>query len=253
MDNYENDGWESTNSNTEPIIPQPVNELNEQNITQQPENEVNEQSMPQEVNNVIVQEVIPQETNYMDVKQDNMNVIQPSLPQDMYDIIGQQPLPQQPIANNEVTRDVAKHTNKKPIIIGGILLLIVVLIVILYLTGIIGTKTLICTQSDNSSIVKMNREMKLKFRQDAVYEIDATMTIDLGEYASEKDTYIKAFEELVEDFKADGVESSLTSDDSKIYINFKAKNNNFINFGIKEDAKYKNVKETLEKDGYTCK
>ena len=147
---------------------------------------------------------------------------------------------------------LAKKNDKKMIfiIIGAV---IAVLVAILLCTLLFSGKTLTCTMSEDDMGMAMHVNFKIKFKKDEVSKTEVNLTVDLGEYVDYKQDLLEQFQEQYTSDEIDGADVKITSDDSKIYIKINADKKGFEESGLGTLGTYKEVKEDLEAEGFTCK
>lgn len=116
------------------------------------------------------------------------------------------------------------------------------------------SKVLTCTMKEDMYGMEMVAEAKIKFKNDKAERADMTMTIDLGEYESQKDTFIESFESSVDEYKEQGVDYDVTSKGSKVIVKMSAEKDKFAEMDLDVDSEdYESVKKDLEESGFTCK
>lgn len=144
-------------------------------------------------------------------------------------------------------------------------LLIIVVVGLLCLTGC-GEKTLICTNAEEDSGVKMVQEAQMTFKDDQVTKvrmsIEATATDDdIKEYWG---SFISAMESQYEEVDEEGVKLTLTNDEKNYKFNMtvevdvtKASEDALVEYDLEEladtTATLEEVKKEAEADGFTCK
>jgi len=150
-----------------------------------------------------------------------------------------------------------KNAKNMPLIIGasvggGLLLLLI----ILFATGIIGGKTLTCSQSEETYGISMKEELKFYFKDDKVNKVVGKMTMDYGDNTMYKEMLQGSFEEQIADLKEEGIDAKLTSNNTSMTLTVTAKKDSIEEaFGVdsEEENSYKEIKERYEDQGYTCK
>ena len=147
----------------------------------------------------------------------------------------------------------------------GLKLLTIVVVGLLCLTGC-GEKTLICTNAEEDSGVKMVQEAQMTFKDDQVTKvrmsIEATATDDdIKEYWG---SFISAMESQYEEVDEEGVKLTLTNDEKNYKFNMtvevdvtKASEDALVEYDLEEladtTATLEEVKKEAEADGFTCK
>lgn len=114
-------------------------------------------------------------------------------------------------------------------------------------------KTLVCTQKTTESGMDMEMEATIKFKNDDAKEIDAVMTVDLGQYAAYKDTFIDTFKKEYQEYIDKGVDVEFSSEGTKIIIEIEAEKENMKDVNMFSKEKYEDVKKELEASKFICK
>ena len=110
----------------------------------------------------------------------------------------------------------------------GVKLFAILAVSVLFMTGCGGEKTLTCTNSEESSGIKMNQEVTMTFKDDKV-------------------TYVKM-----------SIDNEATDDNVSLEIDLtKASDDALSEYGLDgiadEKATYEDTKKEAEADGFTCK
>lgn len=159
---------------------------------------------------------------------------------------GPMPMPMNNQFNN------GQQKNNGTIKIVGIVVGVVAVIGIAY--TFLGGKSLTCTKHDSIYGMAADDTIKLKFKNDKIVRVDQTFVLDMGSYASQKDTMIESIkEEYDEDIS--GFSISTDTNGNKVTFNISATSEEaideyFIAYG---EPDYDSTKSTLEKRGYSCK
>ncbi len=159
---------------------------------------------------------------------------------------GPMPMPMNNQFNN------GQQKNNGTIKIVGIVVGVAAVIGIAY--TFLGGKGLTCTKHDSIYGMSTDDTIKLKFKNDKISRADETIILDMGSYASQKDTIIESFnEEYDEDIS--GFSISTDTNGNKVTFKISATSEEaideyFIAYG---EPDYDSTKSTLEKRGYSCK
>ena len=156
----------------------------------------------------------------------------------------------QPTMNNLAQPHDKQKSTKKIVIIASVLILAVVITVIFFLNR---PTTLICTETDTSVGMDMATAVTMKFKKDELTGVKVVVTIDLGEYADQKEFFIEKLEESYSSSEYEGIDLKITSDKNKVYVTMKADKNNFEHMGLVTSKTLDEAKKELEEDGYICK
>ena len=152
-----------------------------------------------------------------------------------------------------VVAQPAKQGNKKLLVIIGIVIAVVAVVSVVIALLLGGNKTLTCKQEQSLGMgMAMNASVDFNFNGKNVQNANMNIEVDLGNYGSFKDTFIKQFEEEYASFAEKGLNVEITSDDSKIYIKFKADRQKFEAAGLSTSGTYKEVKSDMETQGFVC-
>lgn len=137
---------------------------------------------------------------------------------------------------------------------------IVILLIICFVTLSGCNKTLECSKKTEKNGIKSSINIKSNFRGKKVKSVNIDYEIDIDEKYNIltdliKESYLKKFEK----YKSDGVNVSVDYKDTKIIYKLdfevpkmkKLKSDSI--YLIDATSDYKNIKKSLEKEGYTCK
>ena len=148
----------------------------------------------------------------------------------------------------------------------GVKLFGILAVSVLFMTGCGGEKTLTCTNSEESSGIKMNQEVTMTFKDDKVtyvkMSIDNEATDDT--IIDNWDMFVSMLDSQFEETEKDGVRLKTNNNaDKHIYnvsleINVeKASDDALSEYGLDgiadEKATYEDTKKEAEADGFTCK
>lgn len=137
---------------------------------------------------------------------------------------------------------------------------------ILFITGCGGEKTLTCTNSEESSGIKMNQEVTMTFKDDKVsyvkMSIDNEATDDT--IIDNWDIFASMLDSQFEETDKDGVKLSTDNNTDKHIYNVsleidveKASDDALSEYGLDgiadANATYEDTKKDAEADGFTCK
>lgn len=145
----------------------------------------------------------------------------------------------------------AQKKNNNSIIIAAIVGIIVVVGIVYFV--FLGTKKLTCTSHESNMGISSDSTFNLKFKNNKLSSMNAEFTFDFSSMSTYKDQYMTAIKESYLEDLPDAVKYSIKEDGDKIIVTFSASNNGAAMFDIDEDGNYDNIKEMLEKSGYTCK
>lgn len=160
---------------------------------------------------------------------------------------------QQPVyANYE-----EKHNKSKlPIVLVTIIVVGVIALGILLATGLLGKKTLVCTLTQNSNGITITNKMTVDFRNNVAYKLDGLIDVDFTsvgtQYETYKDYLLGEYQKIVDDFKKDGIDATLSSNGTKVSISYFAEDDKFVSLGLNEEGKYDYVKKYFEDQKYVC-
>ncbi len=149
----------------------------------------------------------------------------------------------------------------------GLKLFSVLAVSILFLTGCGNSnKTLTCTNSEESSGIKMDQEVTMTFDNDKVNYVKMTINSKATSSAIENnwDMFASMMEEQFQDKKETGVSLSTSNDSSKHEFKVelevdltKAKASDLEEYGLDSitdaNATYEETKKDAEDSGFTCK
>ena len=148
----------------------------------------------------------------------------------------------------------------------GVKLFAILAVSVLFMTGCGGEKTLTCTNSEESSGIKMNQEVTMTFKDDKVtyvkMSIDNEATDDT--IIDNWDMFVSMLEGQFEETNEDGVNLSTNNDATNHTFNVsleidltKASDDALAEYGLDgiadEKATYEDTKKEAEADGFTCK
>lgn len=137
---------------------------------------------------------------------------------------------------------------------------------LLLMTGCGGEKTLTCTNSEESSGIKMNQEVTMTFKDDKVtyvkMSIDNEATDDT--IIDNWDMFVSMLDSQFEETEKDGVSLKTNNNKDKHTYNVsleidltKASDDALAEYGLDgiadEKATYEDTKKEAEADGFTCK
>ena len=137
---------------------------------------------------------------------------------------------------------------------------------VLFMTGCGGEKTLTCTNSEESSGIKMNQEVTMTFKDDKVtyvkMSIDNEATDDT--IIDNWDMFASMLDSQFEETDKDGVSLKTNNNKDKHIYNVsleinveKASDDALSEYGLDgiadEKATYEDTKKEAEADGFTCK
>ena len=146
-----------------------------------------------------------------------------------------------------------KQKNKKLPIIIGVVAAVVVAVVVLLIVLLGGNKSLKCKQEQSLGMgMTMTANVEFKFEGKNVKSADMLIDVDLGSYSSFKETFIQQFEVQYAEYEEKGLDVEITSDDSKIFIEFSADKDKFEAAGFSTAGTYKEVKSDMETKGFVC-
>ena len=148
--------------------------------------------------------------------------------------------------------NTGQQKNNGTIKIVGIVVGVVAVIGIAY--TFLGGKSLTCTKHDSIYGMSADDTIKLKFKNDKISRVDETIILDMGSYASKKDTIIESFNEEYDD-DIPGLSISTDTNGSKVTFEISATSEEAIDeyFIVYGEPSYDSTKSTLEKRGYSCK
>ena len=126
---------------------------------------------------------------------------------------GPMPMPMNNQFNN------GRQKNNGTIKIVGIVVGVVAVIGIAY--TFLGGKSLTCTKHDSIYGMSADDTIKLKFKNDKISRVDETIILDMGSYASKKDTIIESFNEEYDD-DIPGLSISTDTNGSKVTFKISA-------------------------------
>lgn len=157
--------------------------------------------------------------------------------------------------NKEEVNTNKKGSSKTPIII--VIAVVVIALIALVVYFISGNKTMTCTQTMDQSQMKMEAEAKISFSMNKADKVDAEFTIELKDrYIPYKDTFIKEFKKQYSTYeKKYEIKPKYEETDKGLKMSFSASNNSFqkaMSISSNKNS-YNQVKEDMEKAGYTCK
>lgn len=133
-------------------------------------------------------------------------------------------------------------------------------VALLLSTGCGGSKTLVCTMTEEETGATMTMQMNVSFKDDVATKFDATIDMNVeDEYASYTDLLVSSLEEQFSSFEDSGIDVDVKSSGNKVTASLGA---NFEQ--LTEDQKeelgfdpaentYDAVKSQLEDTGMTCK
>lgn len=137
---------------------------------------------------------------------------------------------------------------------------------VLLVTGCGGEKTLTCTNSEESSGIKMSQEVTMTFKDDKVTYVKMSIDNEATEdtIIDNWDMFVSMLDSQFEESDEDGVSLSTNNDtDNHIYnvsleIDLeKASDDALSEYGLdgitEENASYEDTKKEAEADGFTCK
>ena len=137
---------------------------------------------------------------------------------------------------------------------------------VLLVTGCGGEKTLTCTNSEESSGIKMSQEVTMTFKGDKVTYVKMSIDNEATEdtIIDNWDMFVSMLDSQFEESDEDGVSLSTNNDtDNHIYnvsleIDLeKASDDALSEYGLdgitEENASYEDTKKEAEADGFTCK
>lgn len=148
----------------------------------------------------------------------------------------------------------------------GVKLFAVLAVSVLLITGCGREKTLTCTNSEESSGIKMNQEVTMTFKDDKVtyvkMSIDNEATDDT--IIDNWDMFVSMLEGQFEETNENGVNLSTNNDATNHTFNVsleidltKASDDALAEYGLDgiadETATYEDTKKDAEADGFTCK
>ena len=148
----------------------------------------------------------------------------------------------------------------------GVKLFAILAVSVLFMTGCGGEKTLTCTNSEESSGIKMNQEVTMTFKDDKVtyvkMSIDNEATDDT--IIDNWDMFVSMLEGQFEETNENGVNLSTNNDATNHTFNVsleidltKASDDALAEYGLDgiadETATYEDTKKDAEADGFTCK
>ena len=148
----------------------------------------------------------------------------------------------------------------------GVKLFAILAVSVLFMTGCGGEKTLTCTNSEESSGIKMNQEVTMTFRDDKVsyvkMSIDNEATDDT--IIDNWDIFASMLDSQFEETDKDGVKLSTDNNTDKHIYNVsleidveKASDDALSEYGLDgiadANATYEDTKKDAEADGFTCK
>jgi len=140
-----------------------------------------------------------------------------------------------------------KKTMNLPLIIGGAIGIIAIIVLILFLTGVLGGTKLTCTKEDSFMGMTMKESAVISFKDDKPNSATFKETIDYGTNSYYKESLKEDFEDELEDYKEDGLDAQLISDDTSYTLVIKYKKDDL------GTTSYEETKQEFEEDGYTCK
>lgn len=148
----------------------------------------------------------------------------------------------------------------------GVKLFAILAVSVLFMTGCGGEKTLTCTNSEESSGIKMNQEVTMTFKDDKInyvkLSIDSEATGDT--IIDNWDVFASMMGSQFEESNEDGVNLSTNNDVDNHIFNVsleidleKANEDALSEYGLDDitdgNASYEDIKENAEADGFTCK
>ncbi len=157
--------------------------------------------------------------------------------------------------NKEEVKTKTGGSSKTPIIV--VIAVIVIALIALVVYFVSGNKTLTCTQTMDQSQMKMEAEAKISFSMNKADKVDATFNIELKDrYIPYKDTFVKEFKKQYSTYeKKYEIKPKYEETDTGLKMSFSASNNSFqkaMSISSNKNS-YSQVKEDMEKAGYTCK
>ena len=148
----------------------------------------------------------------------------------------------------------------------GVKLFAILAVSVLFMTGCGGEKTLTCTNSEESSGIKMNQEVTMTFKDDKVtyvkMSIDNEATDDT--IIDNWDMFASMLDSQFEETDKDGVSLKTNNNKDKHIYNVsleidveKASDDALSEYGLDgiadANANYEDTKKDAEADGFTCK
>ena len=148
----------------------------------------------------------------------------------------------------------------------GVKLFAILAVSVLFMTGCGGEKTLTCTNSEESSGIKMNQEVTMTFKDDKVtyvkMSIDNEATDDT--IIDNWDMFASMLDSQFEETDKDGVSLKTNNNKDKHIYNVsleidveKASDDALSEYGLDgiadANATYEDTKKDAEADGFTCK
>lgn len=145
--------------------------------------------------------------------------------------------------------------NKKVAITSGVAIVAAVVAILMFF--VTGNKKLTCTQELKQSVVTIKTSIDFSFKMDKAEKADARFEVVLDDkYVSYKDQFIKKFKEQYSSYeKKYGINPKYETTDKGFVMTFTTNNDNFqkiMSISNNVDS-YKNIKTTVEKQGYKCK
>lgn len=157
--------------------------------------------------------------------------------------------------NSKKEEEKKLNNNKNVAITSGIAIVVAVVAILLFF--VTGNKKLTCTQELKQSVVTIKTSIDFSFKMDKAEKADARFEVVLDDkYLSYKDQFIKKFKEQYSSYeKKYGINPKYEATDKGFVMTFTTNNNNFqkIMSISKNVDSYKNIKTTVEKQGYKCK
>ena len=128
-------------------------------------------------------------------------------------------------------------------------------------TGCKKEKLLDCSMTQEQSGIEMKQNLKATFKGNNVEDVTVTVDAVLGEtYKSYKSLFISTLESSYKKYQdLKGVEINTTDNDDTVTVTLKADLNEMDDESkealdiVDTTGNYEKTKESLEKEGYTCK
>lgn len=138
--------------------------------------------------------------------------------------------------------------------------LLVILMISLFVTGCDKKQTLTCTKSEDTTGMNVKTTTTTNFVNDSIQTIQMKIDMKLdSSYEAYRDNIKKGLEDQYKSYKdEDGVTYQVTAEEDFIHFtltidNKKISDSTRESLKLSGSEKYQTNKETLEKEGYTCK
>ena len=133
----------------------------------------------------------------------------------------------------------------------------IILLSVLILTGC-GNKTLVCNKvEDETEIYVVSGEHTIEFKGNEINDFTSVVNIELKDTSVVKiDDFKEVLETQEKQYSDEGFKTKISTKGNKSSLSISSKGNSkeLVNkFFYTEDYSYNYIKESLEKEGYTCK